>query len=169
MTPKKNTLGASIIQILEKIEDLILIGLLLLMIFMAVLQIALRNIFESGIFWADPLIRILVLWIGLIGAMVASRHNHHISIDVISRYLPGQAKKIASLIISTFTATICGVMAYFSFIFVQIEYQDHMIAFGSIPVWLCETIIPISFTIISIRYIVFSFATLKDLFSKERK
>ncbi len=166
MTHKKNNRGFDIIRILEKVEDGLLVSLLLMMIFMAVLQIVLRNLFDSGILWADPLIRILVLWIGLIGAMIASRNNHHISIDVISRYLPKQAKKVSTLILSIFTATICGTMAYYSLVFVQMEQQDGQIAFGVIPAWVCESIIPIAFAIISLRYIILSYTCAKNIFTR---
>jgi TRAP-type C4-dicarboxylate transport system permease small subunit len=162
MTSKNHKFIQTAIRILQKIEDGILIGLLLLMIFMAVLQIFLRNFFNSGILWGDPLIRLLVLWIGLIGSMIASRNNHHINIDVISRYLPGQIKKLTTFIISLFTAFVCAVMAYYSFIFVIMERTDGFIAFGNIPVWVCESIIPVSFAIISFRYILFSFTHLKQ-------
>ncbi len=169
MTGKNTHSSFKIIRVLERIEDGILVSLLLLMIFLAVLQIVLRNLFDSGILWGDPLIRVLVLWIGLIGAMIASRKNNHISIDIISRYLPGKAKKFSTLIISIFTASICLLMAYFSFGFVIMEKQDGLIAFGSIPAWVCETIIPFSFAIISLRYIVFSFTTIKQLFLRIEK
>jgi TRAP-type C4-dicarboxylate transport system permease small subunit len=162
MTSKKVTFVQKTILILQKIEDGILIGLLLLMIFMAVLQIFLRNFFDSGILWGDPLIRLLVLWIALVGSMIASRNNHHINIDVISRYLPFQIKKLTTFMISLFTASVCAIMAYYSFIFVIMERTDNFIAFGNIPVWVCESIIPVSFAIISFRYILFSFTQLKQ-------
>jgi len=41
--------------ILYRVEDSILVGLLLLMITMAVLQIFLRNLFDTGIVWSDIL------------------------------------------------------------------------------------------------------------------
>lgn len=145
----------SIIRVLESIENLILISLLLLMIVLAALQIVLRNLFDSSILWGDGLVRVLVLWIGLIGAMVASRNNKHISIDVISRYLPPKLKSVSNLLISVFTAFICGVMTYFSTGLVLMEKEDGMIAFGIVPAWVCESIIPISFGIICLRYIVF--------------
>ena len=152
MTNKKTVFPLNILAFLQKIEDGILVGLLLLMIFIAVLQIFLRNLFDSGILWGDPLVRILVLWIGLIGAMVASRDNHHISIDVISRYLPDKIKKLSNLIISIFTSLVCAVMAYYSLIFVMMEKNDGILAFATIPAWVCESIIPVSFGIISFRY-----------------
>ena len=164
MTNKKPGFPLNIQTFLQKIEDGILVGLLLLMIFMAVVQIFLRNLFDSGILWGDPLVRILVLWIGLIGAMVASRDNHHISIDVISRYLPDRIKKLSNLIISIFTSLVCAVMAYYSLIFVIMEKNAEILAFASIPAWLCESIIPVSFVIISFRYLLLSFTCFNKLF-----
>ncbi len=166
MTNKKLAFPLNILAFLQKVEDGILVGLLLLMIFIAVLQIFLRNLFDTGILWGDPLVRILVLWIGLIGAMVASRDNHHISIDVISRYLPDKIKKLSNLIISIFTSLVCAVMAYYSFIFVMMEKNDGLLAFATIPAWVCESIIPVSFAIISLRYLLFSFTRLTKLFKR---
>ena len=99
-----------LIRFLHRIEDGILIALLLVMIIMAVLQIALRNLFDSGILWGDTFVRVLVLWIGLIGAMIASRKKHHISIDVMSRYLPFHLKNLSDLIVCLFTTVICAMM-----------------------------------------------------------
>ena len=164
MINKKITLPQNIVMILQKIEDGILIGLLLLMILIAVLQIFLRNLFDSGILWGDPLVRVLVLWIGLIGAMIASRNNHHISIDVISRYLPDRVKKLTDFVTAIFTALVCAVMAYFSLEFVIMERQDGFMAFADIPAWLCESIIPVAFAIISFRYLLFSFTSFAKLF-----
>ncbi len=155
-----------VISFLQKIEDGILIGLLLLMIVMAVLQIALRNLFDTGILWGDPLIRVLVLWIGLMGAMIASRDNRHISIDIISRYLPAQIKKLTLLLISVFTTFICAVMAYFSLRFVLMEKEEGLIAFSAVPAWVCESIIPAAFAIISFRYLLFSFTCFIRLFKQ---
>ena len=150
------------IRILQKVEDSVLIGLLLLMVFIAVFQIFARNLFDSGIRFGDELIRVLVLWISLMGAMVASRNNSHVNIDLISRYLPSHIKKISTILVGIFTSFICAVMSWFSFNFVMMEKLDNVIAFAGIPVWVCQSIIPVSFAVISFRYLLLSFATLFD-------
>ena len=139
------------------IEDMILSCLLILMILVAVTQIGLRNLFDSGLLWGDELVRVLVLWIGLAGAMIASRTNHHITIDVVSRYLPAQAKQITGIATSLFTVLVCGVMTWYSTGFVYIEMQDGMTAFAGIPVWVCESIIPFAFAVITLRYLIHFF------------
>jgi len=154
------------IRILQKVEDSVLIGLLLLMVVVAVFQIFARNLFDSGIRFGDELIRVLVLWISLMGAMVASRNNSHVNIDLISRYLPRQIQILSTVLVGIFTSFICAAMAWFSFNFVTMEKLDGVIAFAGIPVWVCQSIIPVSFTVISFRYLLLSFTTLFD-FSKQ--
>ena len=51
--------------------------LLLVMILLATTQILLRDLLETGLSWADPVLRLLVLWLALLGAMAATRdHNN---------------------------------------------------------------------------------------------
>jgi TRAP-type C4-dicarboxylate transport system permease small subunit len=148
------------IGILQKIEDSVLIGLLLLMIGLAVFQIILRNLFDSGMTFGDELIRILVLWISLVGAMVASRNNSHINIDLVSRYLPDSVKRLSTVLVGIFTSFICAVTAYFSLNFVLMEKSEGIIAFSGIPAWACESVIPLAFAVISFRYLLLSLATI---------
>jgi len=164
MNKHKDMSFAKRIQItLHRLEDAILVGLLLLMIGMAVTQIFLRNLFEAGIVWSDVMVRILVLWVGLIGAMVASRHDNHITIDILARYMPERAKIYADVLIKLFTASICTIAAYYSLLFVQMEFSDGGIAFANVPTWLCEAIIPFAFTVIALRYFLSSFMNLKKI------
>ncbi len=166
MTVSKSGRIRKAISFLHQIEDLILTGLLLGMIGMAVSQIFLRNIFDSGILWGDELVRILVLWIGLVGAMIASRSNNHITIDIISRYLPEKIKRISILITSAFTAIVCAIMTGFSLKFVILEKQDGLTAFADVPAWICESIIPIAFAVITARYLILSAITCIDIFNR---
>jgi TRAP-type C4-dicarboxylate transport system permease small subunit len=139
---------------LIRVEDGILVLLLALMISLAVLQILLRNLFDAGIFWSDALLRILVLWIGLVGAMVATRGDKHITINLVARFLPEKIKAIADGIAKLFTAVVCAITARYSFYLIQLEYADGGAAFGLVPIWVCEAIIPLAFTVIALRYLV---------------
>lgn len=154
--PNNPRVGHTLALALRRLEDMILISLLLIMITMAVLQIFLRNFFDSGIVWGDSLVRVLVLWIGLIGAMVASRTDNHISIDVISRYLPSRIKRVTGFLVHVFAAVVTALMAWFSLRFVRMEMADNLIAFANVPAWVCESIIPVAFGVISLRYTLFS-------------
>lgn len=140
------------LRVVNLIEDGILIVLLTVMIGFAVTQILLRNLFDTGIPWADPLLRILVLWVALAGAMVATRLDNHISIDILSRYLPQRIRPYARVIVDVFTALVCGVVAFHAMRLVVSEYAFGTTAFGAIPVWIAELIIPLAFGVIALRY-----------------
>ena len=138
------------------IESFFLIFFLLTAILLTSSQILLRNIFDSGIFWADSALRILVLWIGMIGAMYASRNKKHIRIDVLSNYLPVKFQQNINRVTDFITAIVCGIVAFYSIEFVQYEYEEGLIAFANVPVWLCISIIPLAFIVIALRYLVYS-------------
>ena len=144
------------------LEDSLLVGLLLMMVGMAVAQILLRNLFDSGIVWGDILVRILVLWIGMVGAMVAARRGEHISIDVVTRSLPDRTKHVTKSVTEFATAVICSIVAYFSLQFVIYEYQDGASAFAGVPAWICEAIIPIAFAVIAFRYFLLCYINLSN-------
>jgi len=128
--------------------------LLLSMILLATGQIVMRNLWDTGLPWSDPLLRVMVLWLGLLGAMAATRHREHISIDVLSRFLPSRWQRISRLVTDLFSATICAIIAYHATEFVLMEREDGMIAFANVPAWVCESIIPIGFAVMALRFLL---------------
>lgn len=142
------------LRVLHAVEDAILVGLLLTMVGVAVTQIVLRNGFDGGFLWAESFLRVLVLWIGLAGAMAASREHRHISIDILGRFLPPLAHKVAIVFTALFTAGIAAALAWYSLDFVRVEYENPSMAFGKVPTWVCESIMPVAFTVISLRYLL---------------
>lgn len=148
------------------VENSLLALSLLVMIALASTQIIMRNVWNSGLAWGDISLSILVLWVGMLGAMVATREQNHISIDVLSRFLPQHFKRVNQIILDLFTATVCGLLSYHSLRFVMMEYEEGTIAFESIPAWVCEAIIPFGFGLIALRC---SFTTLARCIALIRK
>lgn len=147
---------------LRRLEDITLVTVLAAMMILAIGQVALRNFWGTGIAWADPLLRILVLWIALLGAMAATRDRNHISIDVLSKFLPAGLKKPALLLTHSFTAMICALLAWQGGRLVLLDYQEATMAFASLPAWVCELIIPFGFGIISLRFLLDGLQILTD-------
>ena len=135
------------------IEDGIMALLLSAMILLAAGQILLRNLFDYGLVWADPTLRILVLWITLLGAIAASREQRHIRIDLFSRFLSERQKLLVNTVIDLFTAVVCGLITWHASRFVYFEWQDGNLLFGVLPAWLGEIIIPIGFGVLTLRFI----------------
>ena len=142
------------LRLLHRFEDSALISALALMLFIAIMQISLRNFFDAGVFWAESFLRTLVLWVAMLGAMVATRESNHINIDALSHYLRPNVKRVVHLFTQLFSSMICAIAAYYSFEFVQFEYEDKTIAFASVPTWVAQSIIPIGFTVMSVRFAI---------------
>jgi C4-dicarboxylate transporter DctQ subunit len=142
---------------LRLVESGLLVGILAVMIFLATYQVIARNFFDTGILWGDSLVRVLVLWITLLGAMVASRDDSHIRMDLVSQFLDGSQRIRLRRFGSVFTCAVCGIFAWYSFEFVRSEYEYQEIAFADVPAWMCEAILPVGAGVMCLRYLLHVF------------
>jgi TRAP-type C4-dicarboxylate transport system permease small subunit len=147
------------------VEEILLCVLLTTMIILGCLQIVLRDLFASGLLWIDPLLRYLVIWSGLLGAVVATRQGKHIVIDISSHLLPGSLKPWLHLAINIFAAGVCLVLTYASVIFVQNEatYGGGRELLG-LESWVFNLIFPVAFGLISWRFLRAAVVNLFSIF-----
>ncbi len=143
-----------LVQWLHRLEDSVLVLLLLAMILLAGYDILARSIFGGGVSWIPPLLRVMVLWIGLLGALLATRSREHISIDLISRLGGPTLNRIASTITLLFAAVVCGLVGWFSGQYVQLAFEFQDIAFADIPAWPLQLIIPFTFGLMGLRFFI---------------
>jgi TRAP-type C4-dicarboxylate transport system permease small subunit len=137
------------------VETLLLVAVLAAMILVAAAQIALRNIWGSGLDWADEALRIMVLWVTMLGAVAASRERKHVSIDALSRYLPPRIARCTSVLMSAFTCLVCAALAWYSYRFVadSILADDRVIG-GYLPAWAVQLILPVGFALLTYRHAI---------------
>ncbi len=136
------------------VETAFLVSLLLVMIGVAVYQVAARNLFGTGIVWGDELVRVSVLWVTMIGAASAAASDSHIRIDIVSRFASDQMNRIVNRVTSAFTALVCGLLGWYSVRFIHWDYLDNTVGFGAVPAWVCELVIPIAAAVMALRYLM---------------
>jgi TRAP-type C4-dicarboxylate transport system permease small subunit len=141
-----------LLQAIHRVETTILVLLLSAMIALAGAQIILRNLFDSGLSWSDPLLRVLVLWVGMLGAMIATQQDKHIRIDLLSRYLSPAWRLHTARLNHLFSAIVCGLLTWHSGRFVYYEWQDGATLVNNLPVWVAEAILPFGFGVMSLRF-----------------
>ena len=138
---------------LNLVEEIFISLLLLTMIFLASLQIFMRILFDSGLVWADPLLRHLVLWVGMFGAALATKHGKHITIDIFSHLLPDRGALWLNLFLNLFAAVVCGFLTWAALLFIKNEIAfDNGRALVGIPVWVLNLIFPIAFALMAGRF-----------------
>lgn len=153
---------------IDRVEGSLLVILLSLMIVTAFLQIVLRNVFATGLTWGDSLVRDLVLWVGFIGATLATREGKHINIDVISRWFPSLGKPLIDFITQWASFIICGFLTIAALKFVKNESQMGTVSFLGIPSWIPGAILPVTFGLMTLRFGLRSFRSL-SAFMKANK
>ncbi len=137
---------------LHFIEDGLLSLLLTSLIALACTQILLRNVWDTGLVWIGPLLRYLVLWVGLLGALCATRTREHIAIDALGRLLSPPWRSCADVLTLAFSAGVCGTIAHHAARMVAFDRESGATAFGDVPVWILECAIPIAFGGMALRF-----------------
>lgn len=139
---------------LHQLEDALLAALLGSMIGLAVLQILLRNFADTSLTWIDPVLRVEVLWLGLLGAAAAARTGRHITIDVLEPVLKGNAKLHLARVANVAAAVVCGLVAWYSYQFVLLEKEFPTPGVLGLPTWAFQTVIPYSFGLMTLRFVL---------------
>lgn len=143
---------------LHRAEDLLLAALLGGLLLLALVQIGLRIFFESGLEWAEPVGRLGVLWLALLGALGATRAHRHIAIDALPRVLPPRWHRLAWAVSQLATAVICGMLAWYGWGMVLLEQEVPGLFVPGIPSWWPMLAFPAGFALMSLRFAIAAFA-----------
>lgn len=136
----------------RRIEDGVLATAVLVMVLLAGLQIVLRTGFDEGLIWIEPALRALVLWIGMLGAVTASRTGQHIRIDLLTRLVSRVWRQRLQMVAYGFTVAVCLLVGWHAARFVRLELQYPTEAFAGVPTWAVALALPVAFGLIAVRY-----------------
>lgn len=139
---------------LALVENSLIVLIVAIMVVMSFLQVLLRNFFDYGILWGDIFLRHMVLWVGFIGASLATRDEKHINIDVLGRISPEKFRPYLRTVVDLFTMLVCIALAHAAYGFLQYEIEANTILFNDIPAWIFQIIIPLGFALIAFRFLL---------------
>lgn len=139
---------------LAAVENVLLILILTVMVLMAFLQVVLRNLFSIGILWGDIFLRHLVLWVGFLGASLATREGKHINIDIMSKLFSPAKLRFVKIFIDLVTSAVCFVLARAGYRFLLEEIEAGTKLFRNVPAWWFQLIIPVGFALIGFRFVL---------------
>lgn len=146
---------------LDRIENGLIAILVLAMVLLAGAQIVLRNFFETGLSWADPLLRAMVVWAAMLGALAAARDDKHIGLDVLAHFVHGRTRRVMRAVCLLFAAAISATMAWYGYGLVELDFGGTNTVAG-IPNWLIEAVIPVGFGLLAVRFLLRAFQPPRD-------
>ena len=154
---------------LEYVESTMIVVALSIMVLLAFLQVLLRNFFETGILWGDILLRHLVLWVGFFGASLAARQDKHINVLILPKLLPDRFIPYMKIVVNIFAIVVTIILARASWIFLGFEKEAGTIIFLDIPSWYIQSILPLGFGLMAIRFFLKILEQITSITATKRK
>ncbi len=122
MDHKEGRLVTTLVGILRKISDVLekVVGyicmvLVAVMLTVVMAQVTLRAA-RASVPWSEELSRMLLIWIGMLGAGIAAKQGAHVGVDFINLILPQKAGQILGIAIKGTVIAFLGFFAWHSYL-----------------------------------------------------
>jgi tripartite ATP-independent transporter DctM subunit len=140
-----------VIGILTLLEDGIAALALAAMVVLPLAEIIVRRAFGVGIPGSGPFVQHLTLWVGFLGAAIASREGKLLSLATGTFIPAGRARDVATAFASAVAAAMATILAWGGVQLVLSEREAGSIIAAGVPVWVGQLALPIGFTLIALR------------------
>jgi TRAP-type C4-dicarboxylate transport system permease small subunit len=157
----QNSLWDRVDRAARSLETWLIVAILGGLIVFGAAQIVLRNFFSIGFSWGDGLARLAVLWLGLLGALAASRDGRHITMGALARWLPQKLQVPAGVCADWFGAAVSAALAWYAWAFVRDSREFGDLLLGDVPAWWLQAIMPVAFALIAWQFFVQGFKRLR--------
>jgi len=150
-----------------RIERYLLTFLVIVMVLLSFLQVVFRNLFSYGFLWADPLLRYMVMWVGFLGAVLATHQEKHFNIEILNRFLSPRTFHVIQIGVNTFAMIVAFLLARsaWQFLFQGIEAQEK--GLFDLPRRFFFAIIPVGFGLITLHFLFHVVHHIQSLFNKK--
>lgn len=121
---------------------------------LGMMEVLLRYLFATGIYWVEGVLIMLVIYAALVGASVGVRQNIHVRLDVLVDRLPPELRWWAYL--ANYVLCLFFVLAlwYFGVLYLlQIISFSEMNAETELPEWVHYAAVPLGMGLMSLRYV----------------
>lgn len=100
------------IEIVYKILKVVLCVVLISMVVILMAHIIARYVFNNSLTWSEELLKILLVWFGLLSVSVLAARREHVSIVVFKEHMPKKVADVLTKVTQVITVIICLVVIY---------------------------------------------------------
>ncbi|MBW2148742.1 MAG: TRAP transporter small permease [Deltaproteobacteria bacterium] len=139
---------------LSRLEKAFLAGSIIFASLLLFINVIMRYVFLHAIFWAEELVRYMMVWVIFIGASQVAKRGGHIAVDIFPRMISKRANTALSFFVTIFALLFCVLLVYYSFGQVMRVKAAHQISPAmELPMWIAYLSIPVGSSLMLIRYI----------------
>jgi len=99
--------------IISNIEEYLIVASLVFNVFLIFIQVIMRYIFHSSLFWSEELARYIFIWQIWLGFSLGFKYGQHIRVKIIFRYLSNKGKHTLEIFV-LFLCLIFGLFLMFN-------------------------------------------------------
>lgn len=110
-----------ILKTLDKIEDVTLVTMFVVMVSVIFFQVIMRYVFNNSSAWSEELGKFLFVWLSWIGISIGHRRREHIKITLLVDILPFKVNKLLEAISELILIVISLVTIYYGIIMINIQ------------------------------------------------
>jgi TRAP-type C4-dicarboxylate transport system permease small subunit len=147
-----------VLGVLTVVEKIIASVLVFVLTVFVVMDVAAREIYQTGIPWAQKGAVYMMIWAGFIGAILVTQKVEHLRPEIADKFWTGKLKPFYLRMQNFFIFCFTSSMAYYSILYVleSKEFGDKNVILD-ISMWILQIVIPYAFTSMSLRYLYFIF------------
>jgi C4-dicarboxylate transporter DctQ subunit len=141
-------------QISNRLEKAFLAGAIITCSLLLFVNVVLRYIFFAPIYWAEELVRYLMVWMIFIGASQVTLWGGHVAVDIVPRLLSKRGNAVLAFIVNGICILFCVVLAYLSIKqMLRVMRAGQISPALEIPMWIAYLSIPAGTILMLIRFL----------------
>ena len=115
---------------------------------------ALRETVNTGWTWAKEVAAYLMVWVGFLGASLATHRRRHLVMSLSEKLFPPGLRKWTSLLACLITAAASLFLAWLGLRYVlETRATGEASLTVGIPLWLVQSVIPLAFALVGLRFL----------------
>lgn len=139
------------IGLVNRMLQAVTIAALLAMVGLSVIDLFLR-LFNAGIEGSSVYVQNLSLWVGFLGALIASGEKRHIALMNLASFLPTRIQNLAEASANAISAAVTTGLFCAAGQFVRAEMGSPVRIAGWLPQWVPEAVLPGVFGLMTLRW-----------------
>lgn len=141
-------------KIFSSVERGFLGGVMIFTSLFLFVNVIMRYFFLFPIFWAEELVRYLMVWMIFVGASQVTKFGGHVAVDIVPRLLSRRVNTLLAFVVNLVCIFFCLVLAYYSLKQMLRVRAAHQISPAmEIPMWIAYLSIPLGTVLMLVRYV----------------
>ncbi len=121
---------------------------------LAIVQVILRYVFDTIIFWSEEAIIYLVIFSTFVGAAITLRYNEHVNVNIVGFLFGQRGKRYLAALGAFITVIYCVIVGAYGWMWLtEPGLRNTLTPALKLPLWVVGLSLPIGITLMFIRSI----------------